>query len=63
MSRGNEMPNAQMQWHLDAHALFEVEELEANQQGLTSYECPCNYYHDERTQVCSTIIKHLRLHR
>jgi hypothetical protein len=42
MSRGKEMPIAQMKWHLDAQTTFEVEELEANQQGLTNYECPCN---------------------
>ncbi len=51
------MPNAQIQWHLDAQALFEVKELEANQQGLTSYECPCNYCHGKRTQVRTTIKK------
>jgi len=42
MSRGKEMPIAQMNWHLDAQTTFEVGELETNQQGLTNYECPCN---------------------
>ncbi len=54
------MPNAQMQWHLDAHTLFEAKELEANQQGFTSYECPCNYCHG-RTQVCTTIKKYFEI--
>jgi hypothetical protein len=42
MSRGKAMSIAQMKWHLNAQTIFEVEKLEANQQGLTNYDCPCN---------------------
>jgi hypothetical protein len=42
MSRGKVMPIVEMKWHIDAQTIFEVEELEANQQGLTNYDCPCN---------------------
>jgi hypothetical protein len=51
-----------MQKNMDAQKLFEVEDFEANQQGLTSYECPCMYCHGARTQICSIIEKHLKQH-
>jgi hypothetical protein len=39
-------PNAR---NMDAHKLFEVEDLEANRQDLTSYECMCMCYHGAKT--------------
>jgi hypothetical protein len=58
------MPISQMQRYLnmDVKKLFEVEDLEANKQSLTSYECLCMCCHDVKTQNCSTTKRHLRQH-
>ncbi len=55
MSRGEGLPIAQMQWHLASQELLENEELEVDQQRLTSYECPCNSCHGGRCQAWATI--------
>jgi len=60
--RSRKLSIGQMQKNMDAQKLFEVEDFEANQQGLTSYECPCMYCHGVRTQICSIIEKHLKQH-
>lgn len=57
MSRGKGLPIAQMEGHLTSQTLFEVEELEAYWQRLTSYKCPCNSCHGERCQTWTTIKK------
>jgi hypothetical protein len=62
LSRSEKLPIGQMQEFMDAPKLFEVENLEANWQGLTSYECPCMCYHGARTQIRSTIKRHSRQH-
>jgi hypothetical protein len=45
---------------IDAQALFDSKDLEANQQGLTSYEWPCTCYYGIRRQTYGTIKKLLR---
>jgi hypothetical protein len=45
---------------IDAQVLFEANELEANQHGLVSYDCPCMCWHSVKRQLCSGIKKHLR---
>lgn len=64
LCKGREMLIGQMQGYLDMDVkrLFEVEDLEANKQSLTSYECMCMCCHDVRTQICNTIKRHLRQH-
>ncbi len=44
------LASAQMQGPITTQALFEVEDLEATQHGLTSYECPCMCCHGARPQ-------------
>jgi len=39
-----------MQGPINAETLFEIEDLEATQHGLTSYECPCMCCHGARPQ-------------
>jgi hypothetical protein len=60
MSR--KLPIGQIQENMDAQKLFEVENLEANQQGLTSYDYLCMCCHGARTQIRSIIKRHLRQH-
>jgi cytochrome c1 len=60
MARGTPLPNGQIQWHIDTQRLFDLEDLEANQQGLTSYKCPCTCCHGAKIQTRGTIKKHLR---
>ncbi len=57
-----QLPSVQMQGIIDAQAFFEVQEHEANEHGLTSYESLCTCYHGGRSQTHSTIRKHLQLH-
>jgi len=57
-----QLPSVQMQGIIDAQALFEVQEHEANRHGLTSYQSLCTRYHGERSQPHNTIRKHLQLH-
>lgn len=51
-----------MQGDIDAQKLFEVKELEAHKQGITSYECMCMCCHGAKPHICSTIERHLRQH-
>jgi hypothetical protein len=37
--------------NFDPSALFEIDELEATQQGLISYDCPCKCCHGAKRQV------------
>jgi hypothetical protein len=48
MARGTPLPNGQIQWYIDAEALFDFEDLEASRQCLNSYECPCTCCHGAR---------------
>jgi len=43
----------------DLQLLYEAKEHEATNQGLRSYECPCNYCHSARQQQRITTKKHL----
>ncbi len=51
MVGGTPLPNGQIQWCIDTQTLFDSENLEANRQGLISYECPCTCYHGVRIQT------------
>jgi hypothetical protein len=44
---------------MNAHTLFEVEDLKATQHGLTSYACPCMCCHGAWIKLRNTIKKHL----
>jgi hypothetical protein len=57
---GTPFPNGQIQWNINSQAIFDSEDLEANQQCLISYEWPCTCCHGARVQTRRTIKKHLR---
>jgi hypothetical protein len=45
---------------MNAQTLFEAEDLEAIQQGLTSYACPCMCCHGAWINLSNTIKRHMR---
>jgi hypothetical protein len=51
-----------MQENMDAQKLLGVKDLEANRQGLSSYESLSMCCHGARTQIHKTIKRHLKQH-